>query len=200
MGLDLFPIGSMPMDLCALTWQLFYFSLCFLQPGWEQTHSVTCLSPDLNYSHEHPGSCSPKDPPSAQAQPVSHRLSCFPADSLCWGPVGIGWVSPISLTVCCCLTQFPFQHQEISALKNLCGVWLSLGQHRGSKMMIPGINDLLLKGMAGKSKGLLKALICGLGQLLGSVVLPTTGNCMSLWNSNIQSWKGSPCASERAGK
>lgn len=45
-------------------------------------------------------------------------------------------------------------------------------------MMIPGMNDFLLKGMAGKSKGLLEALMCGLGQLPGSVVLPTTGNVL----------------------
>lgn len=42
--------------------------------------------------------------------------------------------------------------------------------------MIPGINDFLLKDMAGKSKGLLEVLMCGLGQLRESVVVPTTGN------------------------
>lgn len=42
--------------------------------------------------------------------------------------------------------------------------------------MISGINFFLLKDMAGKSKGLLEALMCGLRQLPGSVVAPTTGN------------------------
>lgn len=42
--------------------------------------------------------------------------------------------------------------------------------------MIPGIDDFLLKALAGKSKGLLETLMCGLRQLPESVVVPTAGN------------------------
>lgn len=105
----------------------FSVSLCASSSLGRNRHSVTCLSSGLNYSREHPSSCS------FQGSSISTSSACVPLTQLLpcagdqWSRVG-EHCFPDSLL----LPQFSFQHQalEISALKNLCRVQLSMGNHK----------------------------------------------------------------------